>query len=368
MSLSHLGAQPVAVTRTVRLQTGDLVTVGSGTAKVALPNGGHLELRAGSSVRFRSGPAVQSGDLLVQSASSPVHVDAGFGDVSVDGTVRLQRDLALNVGTYAGTATLHSGRTLVVPWLREVEVPSVGVAPDPTPLRISDADAWDVRFLGQALDLTRELDDRSRYVDANAAPGADQAVFYRHAFTPLATTIAFDDALLRSAYPAGVPHPGDAFIATAIALSGPGPFADRWHAAFALRASGAQWGIVALDQHANPTGVVELLNTAVSASAVTPTVTALADGPPVTAIPSVATATRPVPVLPGVATTTTTAARPRPTQPPKPKPAGPTTTTTTLLRNPLPTVPPGQALSQPLAPMIDPVVGIARALGVPLGP
>ncbi|GAC1314468.1 MAG: hypothetical protein NVSMB12_07740 [Acidimicrobiales bacterium] len=360
--LSRLGGPAVAVTRSRRLNTGDLVTVGAGTAKVALPNGGHLEMRPGSSVRFHSGPAIQTGDLLVESASSPVHVDGGIGDVSVEGTVRLRRDLALDVGTYAGTATLRSGRTLVVPWLREVAVPSVGVAPDPIPLRISEADGWDVRFLGPALDLTRELDDRSRYVDANSGPGSDHAVFYRRAFQPLATSASFDDTLLRSASPAGAPHPGEAFVATAIALSGPGPFADRWRAAFALRAAGAQWGIVALDQHASPNALVSLLNSAVTASAVAPTVAALAEGTGApTAIPPAATDTHPVPVVPGLVTTTTT--RPRTTQPTKPKPPG-STTTTTLLPAPLPTVPPAQAPPPPLAPLIDPVVGIARTLGV----
>ena len=353
--------------RTVRLRPGDLVTVGAGSAKVALPNGGHLELRSGSSVRFHAGAAIESGDLLVESASSPVRVDAGLGDLSVEGTVRVRRDLALDIGTYAGTATLRSGRTVVVPWLREVAVPSVGVAPDATPLRISDTDSWDVRFLGPALDLTRELDDRSRYVDANSPPTSTSAVFYRHAFQPLSTNASFDDALLRSASAAGPPQPGDAFVVTAIALSGPGSFPDRWHAAFALRAQGAQWGIVAVDQRANPTGVVGLLDAAVSSSAVAPTVTALADGAPGGPIPPAVVGNRPITVSP---VTTTTTVPTKTTQPTRPKPP-PSTTTTTIVPV-LPTVPaaqqpaqpPSQPSSQPIAPIVDPVVALVRALGV----
>lgn len=347
------------MTRTVRLRPGDLVTVGAGSAKVALPNGGRLELRSGSSVRFHSGAAIESGDLLVESASSPVRVDAGLGDISVEGTVRVRRDLAVDIGTYAGTATLRSGRTVVVPWLREVAVPSVGVAPDATPLRISDTDSWDVRFLGPALDLTRELDDRSRYVDANSPPTSTSAVFYRHAFQPLATNASFDDALLRSASAAGPPQPGDAFVVTAIALSGPGSFADRWHAAFALRSQGAQWGIVALDQRANPAAVVGLLDSAVTASAVAPTVTALAEGAPLGPIPPAAVGNHPITVVPE---TTTTAVTTKTTQTTRPKP--PPSTTTTIKVPVLPTVPPAQQPSQPIAPIMDPVAALVRALGV----
>lgn len=352
---------PVANGHNLTLRSGDRVTVRSGTAQVALPAGGHLDLRAGSVVRFQSGPSLEAGDLLVQSGPTPVRVEAAIGEVAVAGAARIRHDLALEVGTYRGTATLISGRTLVVGWLREVIVPSVGVAPDPIPLHLVATDSWDTRFLGQALDLTSELDSRTSYVNANSpSSGTDSAVFYRHALRPLATTASFDDDLLHSTSSAGTPPPGDALVAASIALSGPGPFADRWRAVFDLRAQGAQWGIVVLDQHADPNSVLKLLDGAVSATTVAPTEGVLAESNPATLFPSHVATTLPAPrpfTAPGPAAATTTTTVHTTTTAPPPRPI---TTTTTII--PIPTVPPAQNPSMPLAPVVDPVIGIVSSL------
>ena len=373
MRLGRLGP-PVPNGRNLRLRPGDVVTVRRGSARVSLPGGGHLDLREASSVRFSGGPVLEAGDLLVQSASTPVRVDGGIADLTVAGAARLSHGLALDVGTYKGQTTVSSGRTLTVGWLRQVTIPSVGVAPEPVPLRLSASDPWDTQFLGQAIDLTSELDSRSSYVNANAQSGTGSATFYQRALHPLASDVSFDDALLKSASPAGAPAPGDALVAASIALSGAGPFDNRWHAVFDLRAQGAQWGVVVLDQRADPTKVLGLLDGAVTTSAVTPTIAVLAESAPgpeptvanpaVTAPGAIPTTTSTAPKGTRRTTTTTSPPRTSPTQPPptvpltvptipQPQSSPPTPTPT-----PIPTPPP------PLAPILDPVVGIMHSLGL----
>lgn len=365
MQVGRLG-RPVPNGRNLRLRAGDVVTVKRGSARVSLPGGGRVDLREATTVRFSGGPVLEAGDLLVQSASAPVRVDGGIADLSVAGTARVSHGLALDVGTYKGQTTVSAGRTVTVGWLRQVTIPSVGVAPDPVPLRLSASDPWDTQFLGQAIDLTSELDSRSSYVNANAQSGTSSAVFYRRALHPLASDVSFDDALLKSASPAGAPAPGDALVAASIALSGPGTLDNRWHAVFDLRAQGAQWGIVVLDQRADPAKVLGLLDGAVTTSAVAPTLAVLAESapgpvpavnPPPVTTPGV-TSTTGSTVPKGTRRTTTTTAPPRTptTQPPPTVPL--TIPTVPQSQPPSPTPPP------PLAPILDPVVGIMRSLGL----
>lgn len=367
VGLQRAGQQAVLDGRPVRLRAGDVVSVHHGDAKVALPGGGKLELRDGSTVRFHSGAALETGDLLVESGTSPVRIDAGVGEVVVDGAARVEHELAAGIGVYKGKATLRSGRTVNVPWLRQVTVPSVGVAPDPQPLRVDSSDPWDQRFLGTAIDLTSELDGQTRYVNANAPAGAGEtAAFYRRTLRPLATTASFDDYLLRSVVPDGsAPAPGDAFVAASIALSAPAPFPERWKAIFDLRSRGAQWGIVVLDQRADPAAVLALVGGSVNESALAPSPAAPVDGAPSGAGPTVFAGTRPLPLPSGVtpspviAPTTSTTRTRATTVPSRPKPTSPPSTVLPAPPSPVPTVPPSQ---DPIAPTVDPLVGIAQSL------
>ncbi len=344
-----------AVVQGTRLATGDRVTVGRGSAVVTLARGGRVELRTGSVVRFSGGPHLDSGDLLAESASHhPVEVATAIGDVAVTGAARVHRDLAVEVGTYQGRATVSAGRTVTVPALTEDGIPAVGVVPDPVPLQLSANDAWDERFLGAAIELTSQLDSDSRYVTANTPPGEARSVsFYRRALGARAAAPAFTDDLLRVP-----PTAGDALVDASIALASSGPFQNRWTQVVDLRTLGASWGIVVLDEGADPATVTGLVTAALDGAAAPAAQAAPASGPgsgpsgvatPATAgsepattgAPAATTPTRSTPVT----TTATTTVPPLVTLPTIP--TVPTTTTPT---------------TTPLAPVIDPVVGLINSL------
>ena len=374
VGLQRAGQGTVVDSRPIRLRSGDVVSVRHGDAKVSLPGSGKLELRDGSTVRFRSGAALEAGSLLVESGTSPVRVDAGVGEFIIDGIAHVDHELAAGIGVYKGKATLKSGREVNVGWLRQVTVPSVGVAPDPEPLRVDSADPWDQRFLGTAIDLTSQLDGQTRYVNANAPAGAGETpAFYRRTLRPLEATPSFDDYLLRSVVPDGsAPAPGDAFVAASIALSAPGPFPERWKAIFDLRSKGAQWGIVVLDQRADPAAVLALVGGSVNESALAPRAAAPVDaalsgaGQPVI-VPGARPAPLPAGVSPPLTTPvvpTTTRTRPTTTSPPRPKPTSPPSTVLPPPPSPVPTVPQSQdpAPAPPTPPAADPLASIARSL------
>jgi hypothetical protein len=352
----------------IRLRTGDELSIASGSALVSLPSGDRLELRAGSSVSFSGGPDLEAGDLLVEATRGPVKVQSAVGPVTVTGIAKLQRDLAVEIGTYQGQATVVAERTVTVAALQEDTVPAAGLVPDPSPIQLSASDPWDERYLGTAIDLTSELDSQSNYVTANTPPALALSVtFYQHTLPALATTPAFTPALLLSAVPSLVPSsppPGDALVAAAIALAGPGSFADRWHNVFDLRAEGGQWGVVALAEDASPTTVLNLVNSALNESTLAPPTAPIAISVPGQSTPTPAPAvfsTAPTPnttVSPpaGKPVSSTHPAAPATT----PKPGHPTATTppppTTA---PPTTIPPPAAL---LAPILDPVVNLIHAL------
>src|SRR5947209_6757567 len=48
------------------IASGDLIELHNGTARINLPAGGHLELRAGSSIRWTDPPTLVGGDVLVE--------------------------------------------------------------------------------------------------------------------------------------------------------------------------------------------------------------------------------------------------------------------------------------------------------------
>jgi hypothetical protein len=389
-----------------RLRSGDEVTVASGLADVKLPGGGRLELRRGSWVRFSGGPQLRSGDLLVQSTRRPVDVQSPVGVVSVAGAARLRRDLAVAVGSYEGATTVAAERTVSVSALQEDTVPSAGVVPEPSPIQLHAADPWDQRFLGTAIDLTGELNGESSYVTANTPTGqARTAAFYQRALRPLAATPSFTDALLRAPTPQSAPvPPGDALVAAAIALGGHGPFADRWRSVFTLRSEGAEWGVVVLDEHADPKAVLGLVGGALDNAALAPaalTSSSSRGGPAVptgavvhpvavagpstspSAVPgairpnratddasSVAPTTVAPVTVPGVKVPTVTLPPPIGPTPIGPTPIGP------LPTGPLPTVPPVTLppgttpvtlpplpIPPVLAPVLDPVVNLINALG-----
>ena len=354
----------------VTLHPGDLVTVRTGRAVVTVPGGATLEMRDGSMVRFDAQPSLIAGDLLAESGAQALHIATGVGEVTVKGVAGLQRDLALTVRTYAGDAAVAAGRTVVVPALSQETVASIGVTPQPSPLHIDSADTWDQRYLATAIELTRQIESQSSYVTANAPDGSASSVaFFTHALHPLSASAVFNQAVLQSATVNSVARPaGEQLVAAAVALAGPGDFAGRWNAVFQLRDAGAQWGIVVLDERADPMQVLRLIEDAVANGSLTPT-------PPPLAPADVLVAPAPkVPTLPTTPTvqaiavpkaSTSKSAPPKKTAPQATKPATGATATSPPATSPPNTLPPNNGL---LAPVVNPLLQLVHNLLSPPPP
>jgi hypothetical protein len=342
---------------TVGVSAGQHVQVVSGSAEVALPGGGHVDLAPGSDLVAGRTPTLVGGDALVEAGSAPLGIVTTLASVSVAGIARLDRDLALTVGTYKGETTVVAGRTVVLPPLTQDTIASVSVAPEPMPLHLDANDLWDQEFLGTAIDLTNQLDSQSRYVTANVTPSlAATPAFYERELRPLAKTAGFTENLIRGGGQA--PSAGDGLTAAAIALSGPGNFASRWDAIIALRDAGAQWGIVVLDEAADPAAVLQLVDSAVINAPPVPTpatpiqvVTApiFPISPSVPqGVPAVATRTVPKPAVGAVAVA-----------PPVPTPSGPPKQ---VVAPAAPQPPSTMVLAPVLDPIVDPLGALLKGL------
>ena len=337
------------------LRTGQRLRVVRGTATVELPREAQLELRNGSELELRTGdngsgvqPVLQAGDLLVTSGRERAPVEVMGTTVRVvSGTARLSRGLSLLVGAYRGTADVASGgRAITVPALRQVVVPAVGLLPArPSPYVPTAGDAWDLRFLGDAIELGDQLTSRSRGFTGQAQ--ADQrtsVAFYRKLFPGLDGEPLFD-ALFDPNRP-----PGETLVGTAIVLEAKGGgFPERWAAVFGFRDEGASWGLVALDRGVSRVPVLAAIDAAIGRT-VTETPPPPPPLPPVTVTtpPPVTPTTRPPVTRPGATTKTTVPTGA--TAPPGPEPGtGPLNT--------------GLPLDQTVNSLVDTLSGLLKGLG-----
>jgi hypothetical protein len=238
------------------LRRGQRVRVRSGgSAVLALTSGARAELRGGSQVLVGRPLHLVAGDLLVRAGDDRVAVDAtsAVASVTSGGDARLSRGLALDTAVYDGAVDLRSGsRSFRVAALRQVSVPGVGLLPDAgtsaPPLKYRASDRWDREFLGDWIALGDDLEARSNGLSGQI--GADQgrtAGFYRLLLPELDSQPEFTQTLVDAQE--SVP-PGERLVGAVIALAGTrrASFAQRWTSAFAFRAEGAEWGLVALDQ------------------------------------------------------------------------------------------------------------------------
>lgn len=359
------GSTDVVTGRTA-VGPGDRIEVVDGRAVLAMSAGTRLELRAGhddaadSVLVVDEVPELEAGDLLVASPEG-IEVTAAGTTVSVaGGAAKVTRSLGMGVVAYDGDVVVDSaGQTREVPALRALLVPALG---NPQPLRpaacrapavtasacpaYDPTDAWDRRFLGDAIDLGQRLESIADAYTSSLAPGEGRTPgFFRLILPGLEDEDEFGPELLDLDRP-----PGETLVGAAITdLGERGRFADRWRAVFGFRDEGAEWGLVALDQAVSRTPLLGAVTEAVSASP-------LAFGPTTTTTSTTTVAAPPPPPPAGGGDPTTTAAPP----PPPPSTAPPATASPP----PPTTAPPAPALPPPLPP--DPVSPVLSPIVEPV--
>ena len=249
-----------------RLHRGDRVRVLVGTARVELSDDRSLELRRRSAVTVQEPLQLTTGDTLAKAAGTALTVRTAMTDVVVRrGASRIVSSLAVRAGSYAGGLDIDSaGRRLHVPVLRQAVVPTAGLVPDrPLPIAYEPSDAWDRRYLGDAIDLGAELANRSRGFAAQVPPAeSSTAAFFRRVLPQLASEPAFEDAMVEADR-----SPGETLVGAAIvALSNSGPFAERWAGVFGFRDDGADWGLVARDQGVDRTPLLDEIDKVITSA------------------------------------------------------------------------------------------------------
>jgi hypothetical protein len=258
-----------------------------------------------------------------------VRLGAGGATIAVrSGAARVRRSSGVTVAVYQGTVGVAAlGRTLPapVPALRQVAIADTGVLPRRAVPLVFDRrqpDPWDVRFLGDAMDLGEQLERRSLALSGTLRPAAPPDARFLSTVVPaLRAASGFGDGLLDPARAVG-----ETVVGASIALGGGGGFVTRWNAAFAFRSQGADWGLVAADQRAPRQSLFGVLD-------------GVLDSVPF------GTAARPTPSGPSRTTTTTT---PPPSTPPTTQPGGGPTP---------PTIPPATVPPPP-----DPLGGLVGGL------
>ena len=323
--------------------TGDTVTLDEGTGRLDLAGDTVLELRAGDDegqdtvVVMGPVPVLEAGDLLV-TAPDGLEVSAAETRLAIEGgSARLRHTADVEAAAYDTSVQLDSaGQERTVPALREIQIPALGLPPEaPRPLRYDPSDAWDRRFLAEAIDLGERLEALAAGYTQNVDDDeARTPTFYKEVLPGLTDEVEFTIDLLDRDRP-----PGETLVGAAITdLGKRGTFAQRWASVFTFRDEGAAWGLVALDQGVDRGPLLGAVTDAVDSSP-------LALGP-----------TNPS-RRPGRGSTTATSSVP-PTSAPS--------TPTTRPSSPTTTVPPDDeeedGLLTPLRPLLDPVGDLLAGL------
>jgi hypothetical protein len=240
-----------AVADDVTVHSGDRIRLTSGEATLRLPDKARILLRRGSNMRLEPEPVLLRGDLIALPGSKPLTVRALESTVVArSGAVRIRSGLGVTAGVYNGLAQLvTAGQTLNVSAYRQATITAYGLLPDrPSPLRYDQEspDAWDVRYLSSAIELTADLRDRSNGFTHQLREGQGRTLgFYRLLLPQLDRERGVANCLSDVA----VRPQGETLVGAGIALeSNEGGFLERCQAAFAFRDDGATWGLVALDQ------------------------------------------------------------------------------------------------------------------------
>jgi hypothetical protein len=249
--------------RTISL--GETVRAVTGAAILEFSHNRRIELRPGGILKVDKVPTLTTGDALLVAGATPLVINAAGSTVKLtDGAARVGRHMGLHAGTYAGTTLITSaGRRLTINALRQATVPSLGDVPNRVePLDVSPTDAWDRLFLGEALELTDQLQAHSEGLTGQLPAGEGRTASFLTSVVPdLGAAAGFAPSLVSAQRP-----PGETLVGATIAMAGRlGSLADRWQAAFAFRDQGASWGLVALDQGVtNTDGVARMLDAALA--------------------------------------------------------------------------------------------------------
>lgn len=234
------------------LSAGDRLRMLEGSAVLDLPRDRHVLVRAGrraSVVRVANTPEIVDGDAVVEAGGTGARFVVGGVDVALaKGAARVQRRLSVTIAVYRGSARVRSaGRALQggLPALRQVSISATGQVPrDPSPLLYDEAapDPWDRQFLGDAIDLGRDLERRSRGLTGQLGPRirVDATLLERVLPPLLGQPVPFQRVDGSSA--------GEAVVGAAIAVEARKNIATAFDEVFGFRAAGARWGLVALDQ------------------------------------------------------------------------------------------------------------------------
>lgn len=194
--------------------------------------------------------AVQTGDVLARSeGAQPLTLrsaDDGISASSSNGAFRLDRRVSLRIGVYTGTVAVSGpGGESSVARLREVQ-PRNGAPGSTMPLDVDEDDAWDGRFLGDVLDLDRDLSAQVAGYEgefgARTSSVDDLAAIARDAKRDL--------GFVRSSLSRF--SSGDVLVGVVLALLVEAAGGDDAPTAFTemltLRSRGASWGIIAADR------------------------------------------------------------------------------------------------------------------------
>jgi hypothetical protein len=305
------------------VHAGDEIQLTEGTAVLELPGDRSLLLRAGVDDRDDSvvvagdEPEIVAGDAVVI-AGDETTFRVGDVDARVrDGSARVQRSLSVTIAVYEGAAEVRAaGREFDggLPALRQLSVPATGVLPrEAVPLVYDevDTDPWDLRFIGDAIDLGARIDRKEIGFQLAPSARADTALLER-VLPPLAGSGRNVADL----------SPWEALVGGAIAVEAGG--VDRWDAVFSFRGAGAKWGLVALDQRVTRDALLGRIDDAIRRApllfaAVGGGTQEVAGGPTTTAPSSSPSSPRPPVTTPpddGGPTTPTTPTPTTPTLPP----------------------------------------------------
>ena len=324
------------VTGAATLDFGDVVTVDAGTASLEFASGQRYEFRSGvggavdSQVVIGFPPTLVEGDALVADGF-PAAISYDTITISAQGAVKVRAGVP-EAAAYAGRVRIDgAGRLDELTRLRQVVLTS---SARPEPLAYDGADAWDRRFLGEAIAFGDRLEALARgYTSDLQRSGPRPASFFESVLPQLADEREFGDDLLDADR-----DPGETLVGAAIVIQGrEGTFRERWDSVFAFRDEGAAWGLVALDQGVSSAPVLDSIELAI-------------DGSPLSADPR-----------PSTTTTTTRPRRPPTTSPGSPPTSGTTTTTTP----PDPPPPPDDGILTPVLTPVEQILSdVLDALGL----